>query len=225
MTESLSEYLLAYVLNYGAPFLGVILLVGAIGIPLPTTLLVIAAGAFVRQGLLDLPTVAVVALVAALVGDSLCYGIGSLAGARVERRYGASPTWQSARKSFLKYGSWSIYLSRFLFVSIAIPINLIAGSTSFGYRRFLPLVLVGEITWLVGFGALGYAFGSQWETISTFATDFGGLVLGLVLLAAGAYLAIRLLRPKRTHPATSEEPALTEQPCNDQALGEQAPGN
>jgi membrane protein DedA with SNARE-associated domain len=198
VTASLSEYLLAYVLNYGAPFLGLALLIGAIGIPIPTTLLVIAGGAFIRQGLLDLPTMAVLGLVAAVCGDSLSYGLGSYAGGWVERRYGASSAWQGARHSFLKYGPWSIYLSRFLLTSVAIPINLLAGSTSFGYRRFFPLVLVGEITWLVGFGCLGYAFGSQWEAISNFASDFGGLALGLVILAAGFYLAFRLLRKPAT---------------------------
>ena len=200
MSTSLTDYLLAYVLNYGAPFLGLALLIGAIGIPIPTTILVVAAGAFIRQGFLNLPTVAILSLVAAVTGDSLCYGIGSYAGNWVERRYGATSGWQSARQSFMKYGPWSIYLSRFLLTSIAIPINLLAGSTSFGYRRFFPLVLVGEITWLVGFGCLGYAFGSQWEAISDFVNNFGGLVLGLIILAAGIFLAVRLLRPKRFHP-------------------------
>lgn len=217
MTTSLTDILLAYVLNYGAPFLGLVLLIGAIGIPIPTTLLVVAGGAFVRQGLLNLPTVLILSLVAAVTGDMLSYGIGSYAGGWVERRYGASTAWQNARQSFLKYGPWSIYLSRFLLTSIAIPINLLAGSTSFGYRRFFPLVLVGEITWLAGFGCLGYAFGSQWEAISNFASDFGGLVFGLVILAAGVYLAFRLLRPKPTRPASASP--------ENQALSEQAPGN
>ena len=221
MTASLTEYLLAYILNYGAAVLGLALLVGAIGIPLPTTLLVVAGGAFVRQGLLDLPTVAVLSLVAAVAGDSLCYGLGSIAGGWVDRRYGATSTWQSARHSFQKYGPWSIYLSRFLLVSIAIPINLLAGSTSFGYRRFFPLILVGEITWLIGFGCLGYAFGSQWEAISTFASDFGGLLFGLVILAAGIYLAYRLLGPKHTHTVAIPENLAS----GDQAPGNQAPGN
>jgi membrane-associated protein len=217
LTTSLTEYLLAYILNYGAAFLGLALLVGAIGIPIPTTLLVVAGGAFVRQGLLDLPTVAVLSLVAAVTGDSICYGLGSYAGGWVDRHYGATSAWQSAQQSFLKYGSWSIYLSRFLLTSIAIPINLLAGSTSFGYRRFFPLILVGEITWLVGFGVLGYAFGSQWETISTFASDFSGLLFGLFILAAGIYLAYRLLSPKRSQTvAISEDRAPINQAHSDQ---------
>jgi len=226
VTASLTEYLLAYILNYGAAFLGLVLLLGAIGIPLPTTLLVVAGGAFVRQGLLDLPTVAIISLVAALTGDSICYGLGRYAGGWVDRRYGATSAWQSARHSFLKYGAWSIYLSRFLLVSLAIPINLVAGSTSFGYRRFFPLILVGEITWLVGFGALGYAFGSQWEAISTFASDFGGLLFGLVILAAGIYLAYRLLRTKQTHTVViPENLASADQAPGNQALSNQVLSN
>jgi membrane-associated protein len=196
MSTSLTDLLLAYVLNYGPPFLALALLIGAIGIPIPTTILVVAGGAFIRQGFLNLPTVAALSLVAAVSGDSLSYGIGRYAGSWVERRYGGTSAWLNARQSFLKYGPWSIYLSRFLLTSIAIPINLLAGSTSFGYRRFFPLALVGEITWLVGFGYLGYAFGSQWEAVSDFISNFGGLVLGLVILAVGIFLAIRLLSPK-----------------------------
>ena len=204
VTASLTEYLLAYILNYGAAFLGLVLLLGAIGIPTPDH----AAGdcrrrlrppGFARpsHGGCHLPGRRADRRLALL-------WLGRYAGGWVERRYGATSAWQSARQSFLKYGAWSIYLSRFLLVSIAIPINLVAGSTSFGYRRFFPLILVGEITWLVGFGCLGYAFGSQWEAISAFASDFGGLLLGLVILAAGIYLAISSAaseaHPYRCHP-------------------------
>ena len=221
MTTSLTEYILAYILTYGAIALGLALLIGAIGVPIPTTLLVVAGGAFIRQGLLSLPLVAVIGLIAAVTGDSLCYGIGSYAGGWVERRYGATTAWQSARGSFVRHGAWSIYLSRFLLTSIAIPVNLIAGSTSFGYRRFFPLVLIGEFTWLALFGGLGYAFGSQWEVISSFASDFGGLVFGLVILVAGLYLAFRLLRKDQ---APSEQ-APSEQAPGEPTPREQAPSN
>jgi membrane-associated protein len=221
VTSSLTEYILAYILTYGVIALGLALLIGAIGIPIPTTLLVVAGGAFIRQGLLSLPLVAVIGLIAAVTGDSLSYGIGSYAGGWVERRYGATAAWQSARGSFVRHGAWSIYLSRFLLTSIAIPVNLIAGSTSFGYRRFFPLVLIGEFTWLALFGGLGYAFGSQWEVISTFASDFGGLVFGLVILVAGLYLAFRLLRKNRlpSNQATGEQ-AISEHAISEQATSE-----
>jgi membrane-associated protein len=129
-----------------------------------------------------------------VLGDSFSYAIGHFAGGWTERRYGTTAIWKGAQNSFDRYGGWSIYLSRWLLTSVAIPVNLLAGSTLYGYRRFLVLVVAGEATWLALFGGLGYAFGSQWEAISTFVSDFGGLALGLAALGAGIYLAIRWLR-------------------------------
>ncbi len=77
-------------------------------------------------------------------------------------------------------------------------------------------MLIGELTWLSLFGGLGYAFGSQWEVISTFASDFGGLVFGLVILVVGLYLAFRLLRKNQVP---------SNQALSEQAPSEQAPSN
>ncbi len=52
---TLSDLLLTTVVNYGAPALGAAVLLAAMGIPIPSTLMVIAAGAFVRMELLGLP--------------------------------------------------------------------------------------------------------------------------------------------------------------------------
>ena len=54
--------------------------------------------------------------------------------------------------------------------------------------------LSGELTWILLYGSLGYAFGSQWELISDFIADFSGLLLGVVILGAGIYLIVRWLR-------------------------------
>ncbi len=193
MTE-LTELLLTYVANYGAPALALGLLVAASGLPLPSTLLVIAGGAFIRQGLLHPFLTAALGLLAAVLGDSLSYGMGRFAGGWVDRRYGSTAIWQGAQNNFDRYGGWSVYLSRWLLTSVAIPVNLVAGSTLYGYRRFLFVVIAGEATWLALFGGLGYAFGSQWEAISAFVSDFGGLALGLAVLGVGIYLAVRWLR-------------------------------
>jgi membrane protein DedA with SNARE-associated domain len=57
--------------------------------------------------------------------------------------------------------------------------------------------VLGEFTWVVLYGGLGYWFGTQWELVSDFISNFGGLLLGLVLLGAGIWLGVRQLR-KRT---------------------------
>ena len=42
----MSDFLLTQVINYGASILGLILFVGALGVPFPGTFLVVAVGAF-----------------------------------------------------------------------------------------------------------------------------------------------------------------------------------
>ena len=88
----------------------------------------------------------------------------------------------------------AIYLTRFLVTALAIPTNLIAGGSGIRFRRFMTYDSLGELTWIILYGGLGYWFGSQWELVSTFISNFGGLMLGLLILVSGVWLAIRRLR-------------------------------
>lgn len=188
---TITEMLLTTVVNYGAPALGAAVLLAAIGIPVPSTLLVIAAGAFIRMEFLGLPAALAFALVGVLIGDTVSYSIGRFAGDWAERRFKGQRLWLSTRSSFERYGGGMIYISRWLLTSVAIPVNLFAGGSHYPYPRFMVFDFLGEATWLALFGGLGYAFGSQWETVSQAATDFGGLIAGIVILSAGIYLAVK----------------------------------
>ena len=192
--SELTDLLLALVLNFGALALGSALLIGALGVPMPTTLLVIAGGAYVRQGMIDPLLLVGFGLIGAVIGDTITYGIGRYAGGWSERRYGNAGRWMSARASFQKYGGLSIFLTRFLIPALAFPVSLLAGSTAYGYRRFLPRAIAGEILWIVLFGGLGYAFNSQWVAISQFVSNFSGLLAGLALLGAAIYIVVYWLR-------------------------------
>jgi membrane protein DedA with SNARE-associated domain len=184
-------------LTYGPLALGLALLLGALGIPVPGTLFVLAAGAFVRQGVLDLFTASGLGLLGAVLGDSASYAIGYFAKGWVERRFGQSTAWQKARATFERRGGLAIYLTRFLITPLALPTNLIAGSSGYPFGRFFGYVVAGEFTWIVLYGGLGYAFGSQWELINQFISDFSGLLVGLVILGAGIYFLIRRQRRRQ----------------------------
>ena len=67
----MSDFLLTQVINYGAPILGLILFIGALGVPFPGTFLVVAVGAFCRQGLLAWPITGIIAFTCVVLGDCL----------------------------------------------------------------------------------------------------------------------------------------------------------
>lgn len=181
----MSDYLLTQVINYGAPLLGIIVFIGGLGVPLPCTLIVIAAGAFTRQGILPWHTTILISLISVVIGDSISYAIGYYAREYVLQHFSETPQWHQAEQSFQKWGPLSIFFSRFLVTAIALPVNLISGTTRFPFKKFLLFDFLGEAIWILGYGGLGYLFGSQWELVNEFLSNFGGFVLGVVIFIIG----------------------------------------
>jgi len=194
----MSDFLLTQIINYGAPILGAIVFIGAMGAPFPGTLIVIAAGAFSKQGILSWDTTGLVALACVVLGDSLSYGMGYYARERVLRRFQNSERWAQAKSTFNSWGGMSIFWTRFLITGIAVPVNLIAGTSDFRFRRFFLYDLIGEFIWIFGYGGLGYLFGTQWEVVSDFLSNMSGLMLGLVILVIGIWLGIRQFKKNST---------------------------
>ncbi len=191
----MSDLLLTQVINYGAPLFGLILFLGALGIPIGASVVLIAAGAFVEQGILNGLPAASLGLIrrghrrcALVLGLDIMPRIGWNHGL-VNRQDG-----NRAQEAFASRAGMAVYFTRFLVTALAIPTNLIAGGSGIRFRRFITYDALGELTWIVLYGGLGYLFGSQWELVSNFVSNFGGLSLGLVLLGAGIWLGIRRLR-------------------------------
>lgn len=188
------DYLLTLITNYGAPVFGILLLLGALGIPVGASMFVIAAGTFSQQGTLNWGLAALLGFLGAIVGDALSFGIGFYSRDWVDTRFGRSPTWRSAERIFDRSAGPAIYLTRFLVTALAIPTNLIAGRSGITFRRFMLYDSLGELTWIILYGGLGYIFGSQWTLVSDFIGKFNGLFAGIVILGASLWLWTRRVR-------------------------------
>jgi membrane-associated protein len=198
--SNLNDLLLTSIVTYGAVALATVFLLAALGLPLPSTLCVVAGGAFIQQGILEPSTTIALGLVGVVLGDMLSYGMGHLLRRPIQRRYGQSAAWLRAETYFARRAEIAIYLTRCVLTPIAIPINLIAGSSDYPVGRFVMYVAVGELTWLLGYGALGYLFGSQWEYVSDLISNASGLLVGLAIAGAGAYALIRWQRRPALEP-------------------------
>lgn len=191
--------ILQWIISYGAPVVGAILLLGGMGVPLPSTLVVIAAGAFIRQGVLNIYTTPLLGIVCVVLGDSIVFGMGRFASPWIEKHLGKTTAWHNAKDSFEHRGGTAIYLTRWLITPLALPTNLIAGSSGYAFPKMLAFDIAGELTWLALYGGLGYTFGAQWELITAFISNFSGLILSALAILTGIYLLIRFWRkPDKT---------------------------
>jgi membrane protein DedA with SNARE-associated domain len=187
---NLTDLFLSWLTDYGSLALGLILLLGAMGVPVPATLTLITTGALVQQGSIEAGSAAAFGLAGAVLGDSLSYMTGRLAKGWVQHHFGQSSIWQTAQQRFEQRGAWAIYLTRFLFTPLALPINLIAGGGDYGFRPFLTYDIAGEITWLAIYGGVGYFFGSQWDLINQQLSDYSGWLGGLIIVGIGLYFLV-----------------------------------
>jgi len=187
----LTEAFLTGMLTYGPLALAVAVLVGAIGLPLPGTMFLLAAGAFARQGMLNGPLAAALAVLGVVVGDGSSYCLGRCGGPLVLKRVEGSSAWQQAQDTFDRRGGLAILLTRFLLTPLAVPTNLIAGSSQYAFWRFLVFDATGELVWVAFYGGLGYLFADSWEALNDLAGNLSGLLVGIAMLGMGGYLAYR----------------------------------
>jgi len=198
--SDLNNLPLSAIAAYCAGVLGLLFFLSALGLPLPSTLFVVAAGAFIQQGVLNLATTLGLSLVCVVLGDLLSYGMGRALGRSMNAWYGQSAPWQRAEAYFARRGGIAIVLTRCVLMPIAVPVNLVAGSSAYSVWRFAAYAVSGEVIWLLGYGAIGYFFGSQWETISALIGHASGPLAGVLIAGGAAYALIRWQR----HPTTGQ---------------------
>ncbi len=195
--QEVTEFFLNALAIYGPAALGLALLVGNMGLPTPTTPLVLASGALAREGLMDWQAAVIWGYAGAVLGDLFSYAVGRSGwdwAQRVlsERR---ADLWNRALGRFQRQAGLAVYLTRFVFTTLDVPINLIAGSSRYPARRFLAATLAGRATWLILFGGLGYAAGSQWRGASQLINEYSFyLASAILIILAAAFLLRRRLK-------------------------------
>jgi len=195
---SISDYLLATLGVYGVPMLFVALVIGCIGVPLPSSLLLLAAGSFVEQGDLNLWLVLVLSALGAVLGDNIGYSIGRWGGPRLTGRLaklaGGETKVKETEEWFRRRGSSGVFLSRWLLTPLGPVVNLIAGTTKYRWRRFFFYDLIGEALWVVLYVLLGKVFSDRVQALYDLLGNLTWAMFSLVVTIVFGIVLFRHLR-------------------------------
>ncbi len=170
-----------------------------VGFVLPGETAVLLGGVLASTGRLSLTALLVLVVLAAVVGDTVGYEVGRLAGPRVLasrplRRHAARL--DGARDTLRRRGGAAVLLARFTaFLRAVMP--ALAGLSRMPYRRFLLWNAAGGLVWGVGVTLLGYVAGASYRKVESWLGRGSAALLVLLVVVA---LVVRHRR-RRERPA------------------------
>lgn len=185
----MTETLLALVPEWGALLVALTNFLACLALPIPASLVMMAAGAFAAAGDLSALPLWIGALAGASLGDQSGYWLGRALGPRLidrlsrRRRTAAlvdrAVTWLENRRLP------AIFLSRWLVSALCPYVNFSAGAARINWAGFTLPALAGECVWVSIYIGLGYSFSADIQEL--------GSVLGNLALAIGSAVVAIIL--------------------------------
>lgn len=189
----MSEALLALVPQYGMALVFLATFLSCLAIPMPSSLIMLSAGAFAAGGDLSLTTIVIAAFTGAIIGDQVGFAIGKHGGSRIEKIAASNPKraalFQRAHAFTEKYGGPGVFFSRWLVSPLGPYVNFLSGAAKMNRAAFTAWDIAGEAVWVTLYVGLGYGFAGQIEAVAQILGNLSGaLAAGLVTIMLGSFL-------------------------------------
>jgi membrane protein DedA with SNARE-associated domain len=192
---------LQFLVKHGYVVLFVSVLAQQLGLPLPSTPFIIAAGALAQSGQLSFAAVLLIACSAAMAADLVWFEIGRRRGTRVLQllcRISLEPDYcvRRTENSFARHGAQTLVIGK-LVPGVSVLAVPMAGVYGFSLSRFLLFDGIGILLWIFTFELLGYLFSDQLEDVVGYASRFGGLLFALLVGGLMGYVAWKYVQRRR----------------------------
>ena len=210
MLEQFASWVTGIVRDMGYPGVFILIMLESTLVPIPSELVMPAAGFMASQGAFSLPALLVVNSVAALIGSSIGYWVGAVGGKPLLLKYGKfvlvrKHDIEKTETYFARHGKATIFVGRLLPV-VRHFISIPAGIARMPLRSFLLQTFLGSTLWGGFLIVLGYELGDHWETVAKKIKHVDLLVGGIIILGLLA-LAIRfVVRRRRAEAAGQNNP-------------------
>jgi membrane protein DedA with SNARE-associated domain len=197
--------------RYGYLALFAMIGVESFGVPAPGQSILIAAAVFAGLGRLNLPLVALVAFLAATIGDNVGYAIGRYGGRRLVNRFGRYVGLTETRLDrlggvFERQGPKLVVLARF--VDGFRQFNgVLSGLAGMRWTAFCGYNALGAALWVGIWTAVGRLAGHHIVAVYQHVQRYQLWVLAALVLLAAALVTRHLIRRRRASANRTEQPS------------------
>jgi membrane-associated protein len=164
-----------------------------IGFVIPGETAAVLGGVDASRHNVSIVLIAVIVVLAAIVGDTVGYQVGRHGGNHLlESRFleNRRDRIDSARGFLSRRGGSAVFLGRFIaFFRAVMP--ALAGISHMPYRRFMAWNATGGLCWGVGFVVLGYVAGNSYAVVARQAGQYVAIAAVAIAIAGATVWHLR----------------------------------
>lgn len=200
------DTILGLVPSYGAYLVALCVALSCLAVPLPSSMLVLAAGGFAASGDLDLWQVGLGAFAGFVIGDQIAYQIGKRGGIAVKARLAKGPKRAAMigkAESFVdRHGSWAVLASRTIVSPLGPYVGFVGAAAGMTWMRFTFPAVFGAANWSAGYAGLGYAFADRIADIANLLGNLAGAIMALALVVGSGIWLFKIAKARQLAQAT-----------------------
>lgn len=181
------EFILGLVPDYGLVVLVIVVIATNLAVPLPSSMLVLAAGGFAASEDLILWQVVAATLVALTIGDQIAFHVARWIGPRfmlflrkIERLDSLTA---KAEEMIEKRGLLAVFFSHTIVSPTGPYVSFICGATGMKWLPFSAAALSGAALWTAAYVGIGYSFAGQLSQVSDMLGRLTAVVIALIVIA------------------------------------------
>ncbi|MDQ6825090.1 MAG: DedA family protein [Candidatus Eremiobacteraeota bacterium] len=192
LIEAVTSWIIGVISHLGYPGLIAGMAGQAVGVPLPSEIMLAFGGYLASTHVLSLPAVVAAGVTGDTMGAIIAYFVGRHGGRPFLVKFGRflfvrEREIDRADRWFARYGSHAVLICKLL-PGVRAFGSFPAGVTHMRFAPFLGWTLLGSVIWCILFTEIGFVLGKNWETLATYVRPFSLILLVLLVLAIVAWI-------------------------------------
>jgi membrane protein DedA with SNARE-associated domain len=201
----MTETLLALVPTWGLWLIVMALPLSCMALPVPSSIIVMAAGGFAAAGDMVLWQVQAAAFAGFIAGDQAVYAIARSGGAplldRMKSRGRLGPVFARAETLLDTRGPVAVFLSRTIFSPVGPYVGYLAGAMRMTWAGFTLAAVAGAAVWAIAYSTLGFVFATRITQVAGLIGNGLGVILGATVVIGLVWYLVRSWKAEQATPS------------------------